>query len=160
MTNVQDTYSFAQTAQTAESDELKSFLIFSVNTVEFGIDIGMVKEINKLQPISTIPNAKPFCKGIINIRGTIVPVIDLSIKLGFEQDVYDERACIILVMLETEDVGVIVNRVQDVIKITDEQLLDYPSINKATGYQRYVSKVVTTDGKIRQILDVQSVFDL
>jgi purine-binding chemotaxis protein CheW len=79
MTN-QDTYTYTQAEQSAESDELKSFLIFSVGNAEFGIDLAMVKEINKLQPVSIIPNAKPFCKGIINIRGTIVPVIDLSIS--------------------------------------------------------------------------------
>jgi purine-binding chemotaxis protein CheW len=64
-------------------DEKKSFLIFSVNSIEFGIDIGIIKEINKLQPISTVPNSKPFCKGIINIRGTIVPVIDLGLSSAF-----------------------------------------------------------------------------
>lgn len=159
MTN-QDTYTYTQAEQSAESDELKSFLIFSVGNAEFGIDLAMVKEINKLQPVSIIPNAKPFCKGIINIRGTIVPVIDLSIKLGFEQDVYDERACIILIMLDGEDVGVIVKRVQDVIKVSDEELLAHPSMSKAGGYQNYVSNIVSTDGRIRQILDVNSVFEV
>ncbi len=143
-------------AQEAQDDK-KSYLIFTVNSIEFGIDLGMVKEINKLQPASVIPNAKPYCKGIINIRGTIVPVIDLRIKLGFGPAEYDERACIILVMLENENVGVIVERVHDVIKVSREELLDCPGFGGA-GYQRYVSKIAATGDKIRQILDVRSVF--
>jgi chemotaxis signal transduction protein len=54
-----------QTIETESVDEKKSFLIFTVNSIEFGIDIGVIKEINKLQPASVVPNSKPFCKGII-----------------------------------------------------------------------------------------------
>ncbi|NLT13836.1 MAG: chemotaxis protein CheW, partial [Clostridiales bacterium] len=77
-------------------DDIQEYLIFTIDAIDFGIDIGLVQEIIEIQPVSKIPNALDFCSGIINIRGTIVPVIDMRRKLGFQPIEYDDRACIIV----------------------------------------------------------------
>lgn len=146
------------TRTAAENDGIREFLIFSVDTIEFGIDIGLVQEIIKFQPVSPMPNAHPYCKGIINIRGLIVPVLDMRTKLGFPSAEYHERTCIIVVRLDTESVGIIVDQVKDVIRLREEELSDAPALN---GERKgYTAKIANTDGKIRQILNVNAVFDV
>ena len=143
-----------------ESDEIKEYLIFSVDSIEFGIDIGRVKEIIKIQPFSAVPNALGFCKGIINLRGTIVPVVDMRIKLGFEEAEYNERACIIVIMLGAELIGIIVDAVRDVIHLAEKELLDAASLYDGGERKKYTSKIAVIDGNIKQILDVSSVFEI
>lgn len=142
------------------ADDIQEYLIFSVDSIEFGIEIGLVQEIIKMQPISAVPNALPFCKGIINIRGTIVPVIDMRLKLGFEAAEYNERTCIIVVKLDSELIGVIVDMVQDVIRISEDSLSDSPAAVTAGDRNSYTAQIACVNGKIKQILDVNSVFEI
>jgi len=146
---------------TMAEDGIREYLIFTVDSIDFGIEIGLVQEIIKIQPISSIPNALDFCKGIINIRGTIVPVLDMRLKLGFEAAAYNERTCIVVVMLEAELIGVIVDMVQDVIRIAENELSDSPALYGSGGeHKSFTSKIASIDGKIKQILDVNSVFNI
>lgn len=142
------------------SDDIQEYLIFTVDSIDFGIDIGLVQEIIEIQPVSPLPNALDFCRGIINIRGTIVPVLDMRRKLGFEPIEYDDRACIIVILLESELVGAIVDSVQDVMHLSGEELLDSPAIGGSGEKAFYTSKIATIGGKIRQILNVEAVFDI
>ena len=142
------------------AEDLQEYLIFTVDTIDFGIDIGLVQEIIEIQPVSPLPNALAFCSGIINIRGTIVPVLDMRRKLGFQPIDYDDRACIIVILLESELVGAIVDSVQDVIHIAGADLLDSPAIGGGSEKAFYTSKIANVDGKIRQILNVDAVFDI
>lgn len=142
-------------------DDIQEYLIFTIDSIDFGIDIGLVQEIIEIQPVSRIPNALDFCSGIINIRGTIVPVIDMRRKLGFQPIEYDDRACIIVILLEAELVGAIVDAVQDVIHISGGDLTDSPSIDaQSANLKHYTSKIACIDGEIKQILDVATVFDI
>ena len=142
-----------------QQDDIQEYLIFTVDAIDFGIDIGLVQEIIEIQPVSPLPNALPFCKGIMNIRGTIVPVLDMRRKLGFPSIDYDDRACIIVILLESELVGAIVDTVQDVIHISGADLIDSPVIG---GIEKafYTSKIAAIGGKIRQILNVDAVFEI
>jgi purine-binding chemotaxis protein CheW len=147
------------TAQDALQDDIQEYLIFTVDTIDFGIDIGLVQEIIEIQPVSPLPNALPFCQGIMNIRGMIVPVLDMRRKLGFPPIEYDDRACIIVILLEAELIGAIVDTVQDVIHISGADLIDSPAIG---GGEKafYTSKIAAIGGKIRQILNVDAVFEI
>lgn len=150
-----------QLLATGIEDDIQEYLIFTIDTIDFGIDIGLVQEIIEIQPVSKIPNALDFCSGIINIRGTIVPVLDMRRKLGFEPIEYDDRACIIVILLEEELIGAIVDAVQDVVHISAQDLSDSPAVNGKTGDQRhYTDKIACIDGKIKQILNVCAVFDV
>ncbi len=150
-----------QLATIGVEDDIQEYLIFTIDSIDFGIDIGLVQEIIEIQPVSKIPNALDFCSGIINIRGTIVPVIDMRRKLGFEPIEYDDRACIIVILLESELIGAIVDAVQDVIHISASDLTDSPVIDEHSSDRRhYTSKIACIDGTIKQILDVTTVFDI
>lgn len=149
-----------QRGTTVIEDDIREYLIFSVNSIEFGIDIGLVQEIIEIQPASPIPNALDFCRGIINIRGTIVPVLDMRRKLGFESIEYNDRACIVVILLEEELVGAIVDAVQDVVHISAQDLADSPAVNENSASQMYTSKIACIDGQIKQILNIDAVFDI
>lgn len=140
-------------------DDIREYLISTVDKIDFGIDIGLVQEIIEIQPVAPIPNALDFCSGIINLRGTIVPVLDMRRKLGFEPVEYDDRACIIVIMLESELIGVIVDSVQDVVHVSSQELLDSPAIG-AVEQAYYTEKIAAVDGKILQILNVNAVFNI
>ena len=148
-----------QLTATGALDDIQEYLVFTVDAIDFGIDIGLVQEIIEIQPVSPIPNALDFCSGIINIRGTIVPVLDMRRKLGFQAIDYDDRACIIVIVLEAELIGAIVDSVQDVIHISKADLLDSPAIGNGEK-AFYTSKIASIDGKIQQILNVNAVFDI
>lgn len=141
-------------------DDIQEYLFFSIDSIAFGIDIGLVQEIIEIQPASPIPNALDFCSGIINIRGTIVPVLDMRRKLGFETVEYNDRACIIVILLEAELVGAVVDSVQDVAHISAGDLADSPAMNEKSGERYFTSKIACIDGNIKQILDVNAVFDI
>jgi purine-binding chemotaxis protein CheW len=142
-------------------DDIQEYLIFTIDSIDFGIDIGLVQEIIEIQPVSKIPNALDFCSGIINIRGTIVPVIDMRRKLGFQPIDYDDRACIIVILLESELVGAVVDAVQDVIHISTSELTDSPVVDgQSVNRKHYTSKIACIDGNIKQILDIATVFDI
>ena len=149
-----------QIMETDIEDDVQEYLIFTVDTIDFGIDIGLVQEIIEMQPVSPIPNALDFCSGIINIRGMIVPVLDMRIKLGFKPVEYGDRACIIVILLEAELVGAIVDSVQDVIHISAQDLIASPVISGNGDQAYYTSKIACIDGKIKQILNVNAVFDI
>ena len=140
----------------ASTEQIQEYLVFTVDSIDCGVDIRLVEEIIELQPVFSIPNSLEFCIGIINIRGTIVPVIDMSLKLGFTGNNYDDRSCIIVVMLGTEQIGMMVNRVQEVVRISENDLCAPP-----LGAQKnYTENIACVDEKIKQILDIEAVFGI
>ena len=137
------------------------FLFISVGGIEYGIDIKLVQEIIVMPTISPIPSAKPFCKGVINIRGTIVPVIDIRVKLGLDAAEYDEQTCVVVVSISGQRIGVVVDRVKDVAEIPLEDILDSPARAMSSVGKRCVSsKIAKMNGKVKQIIDMDQVLDL
>lgn len=136
----------------------KRYLFVMVDNTDYGIDLEIVQEIIVMQEISPIPSTKPFCRGVINIRGTIVPVIDLRIKMGLEPCEYDENACIVIVTFDNEKIGMIVEAVQDVLLIKSSQLQESPARTNGNGKRSISSQIANIDGAVKQILDVNRVF--
>ena len=135
-----------------DGDDNHEYLIFHVNDIDFGIGIGLVQEI--------IPHAIASCKGIINMRGTIVPVIDMRIKLGFEPTDYNDKTCIIVIEVEGEQIGMIVDSVKDVLRINGEDISDAPTAIDERKKSGLLSNVAVVNGEVKQILDVYAVFDI
>ncbi len=136
----------------------KRYLFVMVDNTDYGIDLEIVQEIIVMQEISPIPSTKPFCRGVINIRGTIVPVIDLRIKMGLDPCEYDENACIVIVTFDNEKIGMIVEAVQDVLLIKPSQLQESPARTGGNGKRSISSQIANIDGAVKQILDVNRVF--
>src|SRR5690554_6663806 len=96
------------------------YLTFAIGNEAYGIEIRFVTEIIGLQPITEVPEVPKYVKGIINLRGKIIPVIDVRLKFRKEPIPYDDRTCIVVIALDTLVVGLIVDNVAEVVSIGDD----------------------------------------
>ena len=106
------------------------YLTFSIENDIFGISIDFVKEIIGLQSITEIPDFPAYMKGIINLRGKIVPVMDVRLRFKKPERAYDARTCIIVVDILDTSIGLIVDRVDEVLNIPESNIAAPPEINK------------------------------
>lgn len=136
------------------------YLIFNLGVEEFGTEVLKVREIMGLQDITSIPQVPPYVKGVINLRGKVIPVIDLRVKFGLEPQEYTARTCIIVVRTRQGDedlmIGMVVNGVVEVLNLTASEIEDTPDFGPgvATPYLTGMAKV---KGKVKILLDIDQV---
>ncbi|MBL0701436.1 MAG: purine-binding chemotaxis protein CheW, partial [Desulfosarcina sp.] len=136
------------------------YLTFSLAEEEYGIGILKIKEIIGMMPITTVPQTPEFIKGVINLRGKVIPVTDLRIRFGIYASDYTERTCIIVVEIEREintlQIGIVVDSVSEVLNNTDKDVEDTPTfgIKLKTDYILGMAKI---DGGVKILLDIDRV---
>ena len=129
-------------------------LLFCIENLVYGIEIQYITEIIGIQPVTVIPKVADFIKGVINIRGKVVPVISARKKMRRPEISYDDRTCIIVVDIDEITVGIIVDRVRAVEQVSTESIcstVDYKKIK----INQYVQNIVDSDGEIKQILNIR-----
>ena len=138
------------------------YLTFSLAEEEYGIGILKIKEIIGMMPITTVPQTPDFIKGVINLRGKVIPVTDLRIRFGIDPGDYTERTCIIVVEIEREiatlQIGIVVDSVSEVLNITDKDVEDTPTfgIKLKTDYILGMAKI---DDGVKILLDIDRVLN-
>jgi len=109
------------------------FLVFELSDEYYAVSVQATREIIRIMEITDVPKAPPFIKGVINLRGKIIPVIDLRIKFGLAEKQYDEKTCIIILEINEEEksrpMGVIVDTVSEVLNIQDDEIAPPPEFN-------------------------------
>jgi purine-binding chemotaxis protein CheW len=130
------------------------FLTFTLEDNVYGIPIRFVTEIIGIQSITKVPETPDYIKGIINLRGKIIPLIDVRIKFGKEEIPYNERTCIIVVDVGGMDVGLIVDMVDDVLTIEDDQIASVPQ-NRIGFENRYIEGIGKVDDRVQLLLDTE-----
>jgi len=144
---------FAQASAEAENAELAyKFLTFKLAGQYFGLAIRSVKEILQLQPITPIPELPYYAKGVANIRGRVVPIIDLSLRLGKPEQEYTERTCIVIVDINDTYVGFLVESVEDVPDIDREQISPPPKLSSDSS-ARYIIGIGKLESYMVLLLD-------
>lgn len=133
------------------------FLTFAVGTEIFGIEIRFVTEIVGMQPITPLPEAPGYMKGIINLRGKIIPVIDIRLKFKKEPKEYDDRTCIIVIELTEVTVGLIVDHVAEVLMIEDENIAPPPD-QRAGLQNRYLAGIGKVGSDVKLLLSCERLF--
>ena len=108
---------------------LREFLAFKLGAEEYGIDILRVQEIRSYEEPTRIANAPAFIKGVVNLRGVIVPIVDMRLKFNLEEARYDSFTVVIVLNIGQRVVGMVVDAVSDVITLTPEQLRPVPEFN-------------------------------
>jgi purine-binding chemotaxis protein CheW len=141
---------------TAESVSTEKHLTFFIDDQLFAIRSSQVVEIIRMQPITFMPNLPAYVKGVINLRGKIVPLIDLRLKLGKEPMEYDDQTSIVVVETDDMSVGFIVDRVNDVTDISTDQISESPKLAKAVE-NNYVSGIATLENEVAMVLDPVSI---
>jgi len=111
------------------SAQPREYLTFRLGEEEYGIDILKVQEIRGYEQPTRIANAPSFVKGVVNLRGVIVPIIDLRLKFGLGAAAYDEFTVVIILNLGTRVVGMVVDSVSDVMALSPDQIREAPQIN-------------------------------
>lgn len=149
MTNIYDNANFNVDSENASKD---MYLTFKLQNEEYGFDISYVTEIVGMQPITPIPESAAYIKGIINLRGKIIPVIDLRLKFNKPEVPYDERTCIIVIAYGETNIGFVVDNVSEVITLKDDQLEQLPSYGKELK-RNYVKNIGKAANGIKLLLD-------
>ena len=142
--------------QTVDSDELLQMVSFKIGDEEFGVDILKVQEINRMMSITKVPNAPAFVTGVVNLRGRIIPVIDLRYKLGMPGKDYDNDTRIVVVEVNDTTTGFIVDAVSEVLRIP-RSITEAPPEMVSGIDSDYITAVGKLEGKLLILLDLEKV---
>lgn len=134
----------------------KEFLTFRLGAEEYGIDILRVQEIRSYEAPTRIANAPPFIKGVVNLRGVIVPVVDLRIKLGCEKVEYNDFTVVIVLNVKGRIVGAVVDSVSDVLELPLEDLKPSPEMNSQAADNAYVTGIASVGERMLIMMDIQA----
>lgn len=143
-----------QKGAAAEGGYAEEYLTYTLGAEEYAIDILKVQEIRGYEAPTTIANAPPFLKGVINLRGTIVPIIDLRIKFALGEPRYDQFTVVIILTLATRTVGVVVDSVSDVLTLAEAQIRPAPEFAGAMN-TRYIRGLGTVDDRMLILVDIE-----
>lgn len=139
----------------------EKLLTFSLGTEGYGLSILKVKEIIGMLHITPVPRTPEFVKGIINLRGKIIPVMDLRLKFGMEEKTYNERTCIIVVEIEIMNtqrlLGVVVDMVSEVVSITSEEIEPPPEYGSKPD-QNFILGIGKLKDRVVIIIDINRIF--
>ncbi len=139
-------------AETEEDTLHGKYLTFTIGKEIYGLEVRHVTEIIGIQPITEVPEVPAFVRGIINLRGRIVPVVDIRLKFGKEPVPYDDRTCIVIVEMESLVIGMIVDNVADVLTIPDENIVTPPD-TKVGFNSHFIKGIGKVASEIILILD-------
>lgn len=146
------TPSIATAGQPAEADA-GEFLAFTLGKEEYGIDILRVQEIRGYEPVTRIANAPEFIKGVVNLRGIIVPIVDMRIKFQLGTPTYDQFTVVIILNIGGRIVGMVVDSVSDVTTLTAEQIRPAPQMGTALD-TNYLIGLGTLDERMLILVDI------
>jgi len=143
----------AQRIETPE-DAGREFLTFRLGAEEYGIEILKVREIRGWVPPTAIANTPAFIKGVINLRGTIVPIVDLRLKFGLGEAVYDDCTVVIILNVARRVVGVVVDAVSDVITLGSQQIRPAPEFSSSLD-TRFITGLGTVGERMLVLADIE-----
>ncbi len=142
------------------SEKEEKYLTFVLANEEYGIGILKIKEIIGMMPITTVPQTPDFVKGVINLRGKVIPVMDLRRRFGMEAIDYTERTCIIVVEIKsstgTVQIGIVVDSVSEVLNIKGEDIEDTPTFGTRLNTD-YILGMAKMEGGVKILLDIDRV---
>lgn len=144
--------------QTVSSTSTKAgkYLTFTLDREEYGLEILKVREIIGVMAITAVPRTPDYVKGVINLRGKVIPVIDLRLKFGMPEAEHTEQTCIIVVQVGTMEMGIIVDEVSEVLDIAGEHIEPAPAfgVNVDTEFILGMGK---TEQRVTILLDIDKV---
>ncbi len=131
------------------------YLTFTLGEEEYGMDILKVQEIRGYDAVTKIANAPPFIKGVINLRGVIVPIVDLRIKFKLGEPTYDQFTVVIILNIGKRVMGIVVDGVSDVIQLNSENLRPAPEFGSILD-TKYILGLGTLDERMIIVVDIES----
>jgi purine-binding chemotaxis protein CheW len=136
------------------------YLTFTLAKEEYGIGILKIKEIIGMMPITSVPQTPEFVKGVINLRGKVIPVIDLRLRFGMGKIDYTERTCIIVVEIDSQAgtvlIGIVVDSVSEVLNVKGDEIEDSPTFGTKLNTE-YILGMAKMEGGVKILLDIDQV---
>lgn len=139
------------------SEERKQYIVVKLGTEQYGIDIQYVDNIVRMQSITRVPKAQHYFKGVINLRGEIIPVMSMRLKFGLEADTFTNTTRIIIIKLEAQaSIGVIVDEVKEVVTLEDDSV-EKTTYNESDEKSIYLSGIGKHGGGLISLLNILGV---
>ena len=145
------------TESRVDLEDSTNLVTFRLGSGEYAIDIMQAKEIIKMEKITLIPNAPDFVEGVINLRGNIIPIIDLKKRFNLEEIEGDKNTGIIIVKIEDVDMGIIIDSISKVVSIANSDIQPPPPMLSGIG-QKYIKGVGKLEDKLLVVLDLEKLF--
>ena len=161
MTTTSQSSSPSATKAVSDDASANEFLTFTLGDEEYGVDILKVQEIRGYDTVTKIPDAPDYLKGVINLRGTIVPVIDLRIKFKLGKVEYNSFTVMIILNIAKRVVGIVVDGVSDVMQLGAEQIRPPPEFNAGEGHastsgaSHFITGLGTFDNRMLILVDIE-----
>ena len=144
------------------TDREGKYLTFMLASEDYGIGILKIKEIIGMMPITSVPQTPSFVKGVVNLRGKVIPVVDLRLKFGMSAIDYTERTCIIVVEISGQagaiKIGVVVDAVSEVLNIKGEDIENTPAFGTSVNID-YILGMAKMGGSVKILLDIDKVLN-
>lgn len=144
--------------QTKELESINRFLTFFVDEEQYGIDISKIKEIIAPIAITHIPKTPEFVKGVINLRGSIIPVVDIRLKFEMQARDMNEETAIIIYEVNNVSIGFIVDKVEDVLTFDDEHISEAPRFGSNIDTS-FIESVAEVDNDVIMLLNLEKIFE-
>jgi purine-binding chemotaxis protein CheW len=148
---------------TATQTREGKYLTFSLKEEEYGIEILKIKEIIGMMTVTQIPKTPPYVKGVINLRGKVIPVVDLRLRFSMEESEYTERTCIVVVDIRHGSgrdflIGIVVDAVSEVLNIKEAEIEETPNFGTKLDTD-YILGLAKTAGGVKILLDIDQVLN-
>ena len=137
----------------------KQYIVVQIGSEKYGIDIGYVDNIVRMQKITRVPKAQAYFKGIINLRGDIVPVMSIRTKMGIEDDVFTGKSRIIILKIEEKGLlGVIVDEVCEVVALSSDEI-DEPTISSSNAKENFINGIGKHGEELISLFEINSIIE-
>lgn len=139
--------------------DIREFVTFRLNEEYYGINIQNVENIERVLPITRIPYTLNYIKGVVNLRGIIVPVVDLRARFGLEKKSHTDESRIIIVNLEDNKIGMLVDSSSEVLQISEDDIDAAPSVKKEVNNE-FIKNIGKKNGRIIMLIDLHKVLNI
>ncbi|MCP4396997.1 MAG: chemotaxis protein CheW [bacterium] len=136
-----------------QGTRLGKYLTFALAEEEYGLEILKVREIISMSEITSVPKTPEFVKGVINLRGKVIPIIDLRLKFAMEETPYTDETCIIVANVNEVEIGIIVDHVSEVLDIAGDDIEDAPEFGASVDID-FILGMGKTEGRVTILLDI------
>lgn len=136
-----------------EDTQKDKYLTFQLGSEEYGIAINFVTEVVGMQRITAIPDLPDFMRGVINLRGQVIPVMDVRARFKMDPKEYDDRTCVVVVNIEETSIGLVVDEVDEVLDVPAENIEPPPRLGQASS-SRFIQGLGKVGEEVRILLDV------
>ena len=141
------------------SSEAVQYIVVRIGNEQYGIDIQYIDNIVRNQKITRVPKAQPYFKGVINLRGEIIPVMSIRLRLGLEDDEFTDKTRIIIIKIDSSTIGVVVDQVKEVVTLVQDNIEKVTRTASDDAFSNYISGIGKSSDELISLLDIVSLVE-